>query len=52
MGCPPPLGISDRVDRLATAITRGRTQDPMRLDDHERRLRTIERRNGRRRKRS
>jgi hypothetical protein len=46
------LGISERVDRLATAIARGRTQDLIRLDDHERRLRTLERRNGRRRKRS
>jgi hypothetical protein len=38
------------VDRLATAIARGRTQDLVRLDDHERRLRAHERRNGRPRK--
>jgi len=51
------LGIAERVDhlgarmdRLATAIARGRTQDLVRLDDHERRLRSLERRNGRRRK--
>lgn len=46
------IGISERVDRLTTAIARGRTQDLARLDDHERRLRTLERRNGRRRKKS
>ena len=51
------LGIAERVDslgarvdRLATAIARGRTQDLVRLDDHERRLRALERRNGRPRK--
>jgi archaellum component FlaC len=52
------IGIAERVDnmaarmdRLATAIARGRTQDLVRLDDHERRLRTLERRNGRRKRR-
>ncbi len=52
------IGIAERVDnmagrmdRLATAIARGRTQDLVRLDDHERRLRNLERRNGRRRRR-
>jgi len=44
------VGISERVDRLTMAIARGRTQDLARLDDHERRLRTLERRNGRRKK--
>jgi archaellum component FlaC len=44
--------LGDRVDRLVTAIARGRTQDLARLDDHERRLRALERRNGKRRKRS
>jgi hypothetical protein len=44
------LGIAERVDRLTSAIARGRTQDLLRLDDHERRLRTLERRNGKRRK--
>jgi hypothetical protein len=43
------IGISERVDRLTIAIARGRTQDLARLDDHERRIRTLERRNGRRR---
>jgi hypothetical protein len=46
------VGIAERVDRLTTAIVRDRTQDLARLDDHERRLRVLERRNGRRRKRS
>lgn len=46
------IGISARVDRLTAAIARGRTQDLTRLDDHERRIRTLERRNGRRRPKS
>jgi len=46
------IGISERVDRLTTAIVRGRTQDLGRLDDHERRLRVLERRNGRRRRKA
>jgi hypothetical protein len=46
------IGISERVDRLATVIARGRTQDLARLNDHERRLRALERRNGKRRKKS
>lgn len=52
------IGVAERVDnmaarldRLATAIARGRTQDLLRLDDHERRLRALERRNGRRKRR-
>jgi predicted nucleic acid-binding Zn-ribbon protein len=44
--------LSGRIDRLVTAIARGRTQDLARLDDHERRLRSLERRNGRRRRKS
>jgi hypothetical protein len=44
------IGIAERVGRLTVAIARGRTQDLARLDDHARRLRTLERRNGRRRK--
>lgn len=44
------IGISERVDRLTTAIARGRTQDLTRLEDHERRLRSLERRNGKRRR--
>jgi hypothetical protein len=43
------IGISERVDRLTSAIARGRTQDLAHLDDHERRIRTLERRDGRRR---
>jgi hypothetical protein len=43
------IGISERVDRLTSAIARGRTRDLARLDDHERRIRTLERRDGRRR---
>jgi hypothetical protein len=46
------LGISERVDRLTAAIARGRTQDLARFDDHERRLRSLERRNGKRRRKS
>jgi chromosome segregation ATPase len=42
--------MSARIDRLTTAIARGRTQDLARLEDHERRLRMLERRNGRRRR--
>jgi predicted nucleic acid-binding Zn-ribbon protein len=45
-------GLGARMDRLATAIARGRTQDLARFEDHERRLRTLERRNGRGRRRS
>lgn len=44
------IGISERVDRLTTAIARGRTQDLTRLEDHERRLRSLERRNVKRRR--
>jgi len=43
------IGISERVDRLVTAIARGRTQDLARLDDHDRRIRVLERRGGTRR---
>lgn len=46
------IGISERVDRLTTAIARGRTRDLTRLEDHERRLRVMERRNGSRRRKS
>jgi hypothetical protein len=46
------LGIAERVDRLTVAIARGRTHDLARLDDHERRLRSLERRNGKRGKKS
>ena len=46
------IGISERVDRLTTAIARGRTQDLTRLQNHERRLRVLERRNGKRRRKS
>jgi predicted nucleic acid-binding Zn-ribbon protein len=45
-------GLGARMDRLATAIARGRTQDLARFENHERRLRTLERRNGGRRKRT
>jgi predicted nucleic acid-binding Zn-ribbon protein len=45
-------GLGARMDRLATAIARGRTQDLTRFENHERRLRTLERRNGGRRKRT
>ncbi len=38
------IGIAERVDRLVTAIARGRTHDLARLDEHERRLRGLERR--------
>jgi hypothetical protein len=37
------IGIAERVDRLTAAIARGRTQDLARFDDHERRLRALER---------
>jgi predicted nucleic acid-binding Zn-ribbon protein len=46
------IGISERVDRLTTAIARGRTQDLVRFDDHERRLHALEKRVGVRRKKS
>jgi hypothetical protein len=36
------LGISERVDRLTSAIARGRTADLARLDDHDRRLHALE----------
>ena len=36
------IGIAERIDRLVSAIARGRTQDLARFDDHERRLRTLE----------
>ncbi len=44
------IGISERVDRLTTATARGRTRDLARLDDHENRIRALERR-GRQKKR-
>jgi hypothetical protein len=34
--------LGARVDRLTTAIARGRTQDLERFADHERRIRTLE----------
>ena len=37
------IGIAERVDRLVSAIARGRTQDLARFDDHDRRLRALER---------
>jgi hypothetical protein len=36
-------GVSARIDRLATAIARGRTHDLARFESYERRLRVIER---------
>ena len=36
------IGIAERIDRLVSAIARGRTQDLARFDDHERRLRPLE----------
>jgi hypothetical protein len=36
------IGVAERVDRLTTAIARGRTQDLARFDDQERRLRALE----------
>ena len=44
------IGISERVDRLTTAIARGRTQDLARFDDHDRRLHALEKHVGLRRK--
>jgi hypothetical protein len=41
--------LTDRVDRLTSALIRGRTQDLVRFEDHERRLRTLERRRNPRR---
>jgi predicted nucleic acid-binding Zn-ribbon protein len=35
-------GLSGRMDRLVSAIARGRTQDLARLDDYQRRLHTVE----------
>ena len=43
------FGISERVDRLTTAIVRGRTADLTRLDGHDRRLHALETRRRRRR---
>lgn len=37
-------GVSARIDRLTNAIARGRTHDIARLEDHERRIRAVERR--------
>ncbi len=37
-------GMSARIDRLTTAIARGRTQDLTRFDEHDRRIRALERR--------
>jgi hypothetical protein len=37
------IGIAERVDRLVTAIARGRTQDLARFDAHDRRLGALER---------
>ena len=37
-------GVSARIDRLTTAIARGRTHDLVRFDEQERRLRALERR--------
>ena len=45
------IGIAERVDRLVAAIARGRTQDLARFDDHERRVRTLERKRRARRPR-
>lgn len=42
------IGISQRVDRLTNAIARSRTRDLARIDEHERRIRTLERGNHRR----
>jgi sugar-specific transcriptional regulator TrmB len=36
--------LSQRTDRLTAAIARGRTQDLLRFDDHDRRIKTLERR--------
>ena len=36
------IGIAERIDRLVSAIARGRTQDLARFDDHEHRLRRLE----------
>ena len=44
------FGISDRMDRLTSAIVRGRTSDLARLEAVERRVRGIEAKAGRRRK--
>jgi hypothetical protein len=41
------IGISEQIDRLTTAIARGRTQDLARLDGHERRLHRLEARRNR-----
>lgn len=44
------IGISERMDRLTAAIARGRTKDLSRLDDHERRLHSLESQRQRRRR--
>jgi hypothetical protein len=41
------LGISARVDRLTTVLTRARTQDLGRIQDIDKRLRALERRSRR-----
>src|SRR5678816_1744088 len=43
--------MSGRIDRLASALVRGRTQDLARWADLERRLRVVERRGARPRRR-
>jgi hypothetical protein len=45
------LGISERMDRLTSAIVRGRTSDLARLDAVEKRVRNVEATIRRRRKR-
>jgi hypothetical protein len=44
------LGISERMDRLTSAIVRGRTSDLARLDAVEKRVRNVEATGRRRRK--
>jgi hypothetical protein len=46
------LTIAHRIDGLVAAIARGRTQDLVRFDDHERRIRALERKRRTRRSRS
>ncbi len=36
--------LTSRLDRLATALASGRTQDLIRFDEHEKRLRALEQR--------
>ena len=45
-------GLVGRIDGLVAAVARGRTEDLVRFDDHERRLRTLERKRRARRSRS